>query len=66
MEGTLLEGSSLEMESVDVVAWCPSCLNETPVVERNLLRCPVCGEATPEIRQGRELEIRAVELQDGP
>jgi hydrogenase nickel incorporation protein HypA/HybF len=64
VDGTRLEGSKLAMETVDVVAWCPSCENETPVAERNLLRCPVCGEATPEIRRGKELEIRAVEVRD--
>ncbi len=66
VEGTRLMGAALEIELVEVVAWCPRCENETPVVERYLLRCPACGEATPEIREGRELEIRAVEVvEDG-
>lgn len=63
--GSRAEGARLEIQTVETLAWCPSCENETPIADASLMRCPACGEATPELRQGRELEIRAIELDDG-
>ncbi len=60
--GTLLEGASLEIEDVPVVVFCPRCRAEQPLPDRLDLRCPACGMPTPDVRQGRELEITAIEI----
>lgn len=61
-EGTLLEGSRLEVEELPVVVYCPACgcLSELPSPQH--LACPRCGEPTADIRQGTELEIVSLEV----
>lgn len=59
--GTPLEGARLEIEEVPVVVFCPACRAEKPLPD--FIRCcPDCGAPTPEVRQGAELEITALEL----
>ena len=60
-EGSRLEGARLEIESVPAVAWCGKCASEQELKEL-LMRCPTCGQPTPELRSGQELEIVSMEL----
>lgn len=62
-QGTLLEGSRLEIEELPVMVKCPQCNNEEgcelPGIQR--FRCPTHDIPTANIVQGRELEIRSLE-----
>jgi hydrogenase nickel incorporation protein HypA/HybF len=59
-EGTPLQGSVLRIEEVPLVIHCAVCrADQTPAgVE---FRCPVCGTVSGDIRQGRELDLAAIE-----
>ncbi len=60
---TMLEGATLEVEDVPLVVFCPQCDAEKHLPDRFVLCCPDCDTPTPDIRQGRELEITAIEIQ---
>lgn len=60
-EGTALASSRLEIESVGLLVFCPqSSATHTPDVQHIL--CPRCITPEQEILEGRELEVRALEL----
>jgi hydrogenase nickel incorporation protein HypA/HybF len=46
-EGTPLEGSSLVIEEVKVMVYCPACGTETNPPSIQSLYCPVCEAPTP-------------------
>lgn len=62
--GTALEGSRLEIEEVPITIYCPQCRREQPAMSIQLLCCGVCQTPGAEVRQGRELEVFALELSD--
>lgn len=60
-EGTTLANSRLEIESVGLLVFCPGCaMTHTPDPQHIL--CPRCITPEQEILEGRELEVRALEL----
>ncbi len=59
---TLLEGSKLFIEEIPILANCPSCKEPRPVQSMQSLCCVECGTPTPEILEGRELMVTALEL----
>ncbi len=61
-KGTLLEGSRLLIEDLPVRVFCANCQQELELPDLTAFRCPVCGALTADIRQGKELEVRSVEL----
>src|SRR5262249_11874509 len=61
-EGTALEGSRLVIEEIPAIVFCPSCEIERAVVSIQKMRCPVCGALTPQVAQGREIEIVALQI----
>lgn len=61
--GTPLEGSRLEIETVEARGRCPRCGGEFPV-EAPLIVCPACGTVGGELVQGQELDLVSVELED--
>jgi hydrogenase nickel incorporation protein HypA/HybF len=63
-EGTILEGSRLEIEEVPVVIYCPTCAQEMTLPTIQSLACPVCGTLSADIRQGKELDIVSLEVTD--
>ena len=63
-EGTDLEGSKLVVVTVPVVIWCQPCGRAVELEGVQSFRCPVCGEASMDIRQGRELDIEAIEIDE--
>jgi hydrogenase nickel incorporation protein HypA/HybF len=65
-EGTLLAGSTLDIEDVPVVARCKTCAEDVAIAEVHVLRCPRCGLPTPEILSGRELEIVSLDYDPAP
>jgi hydrogenase nickel incorporation protein HypA/HybF len=62
-EGSPLAQARLLVEEVPVVAYCPTCVAERPVVSILELCCSACATPTPEVVRGRELEIVALELE---
>lgn len=63
-EGTLAEGSRLEIESAPVVCWCPECAEEFEC-GKSLFLCPECDTFSREVRRGRELEVANIEISEG-
>jgi hydrogenase nickel incorporation protein HypA/HybF len=59
---TLLEGSTLLIEEIPILANCPSCQRPRAVQSVQSLCCVECGTPTPEILEGRELMVTALEL----
>ncbi len=54
---TLLEGAVLKFIDVPVAVFCPSCQQQVELPGIQKFACPVCGTATADVRQGRELDI---------
>jgi len=61
VEGTIAEGSSLEIEEAPIVCHCNACHSEFQAPDARLL-CPRCQTPSGEIRGGRELEIVNMEV----
>jgi hydrogenase nickel incorporation protein HypA/HybF len=61
-EGTLLKGSSLVIEEIPVMVYCPTCGIETNPHSIQSLCCPVCETPTPQVTRGIELEVVALEI----
>src|ERR1044071_45911 len=61
--GRPLAGSQLVIEDVPVVVYCPTCQMETSPVSLPPFCCPVCETPTPQVLQGKELEVVALEIQ---
>lgn len=59
---TVLEGSRLVVEVVPVVLHCPACDRDVTPADVWCLACPACGTPTADVRAGRELEVRSVEV----
>ena len=63
-ENTVLAGSRLVIEDLPLIIYCPVCQAEQQLHSIQLLECPICGRATNDIRQGKEIEIDFLELSD--
>ena len=62
-EGTALEGSRLIIEEVPTVVYCPACQAERTLASVQRFCCSVCDTPTPDVVQGKELEVVALEIQ---
>ena len=63
-EGTPLEGSILVVNALPVVMHCVPCGADVTLEGVQSFRCPRCGEPCSDLRQGRELEIEAIEIEE--
>lgn len=63
-QGTILAGSCLEVVTLPIIVYCESCAQLMELEGVQCFRCPRCGALTGDIRQGRELEIESVEIED--
>ncbi len=61
-EQTEFETCRLVIEEVPVTGYCPACGAERVAQSANWLRCAECGGTLAEVRQGRELELCALEI----
>ncbi|HWA93074.1 MAG TPA: hydrogenase maturation nickel metallochaperone HypA [Terracidiphilus sp.] len=63
-EGTPLDGTTLVVHSLPIVVYCPQCqeLRELPGTQAFV--CPACGAPAGDVRQGREIEIESLEIED--
>src|SRR5262245_2840978 len=62
-EDTPLAGSQLVIEEVPVVIYCSNCQQERVLDSIQKFFCFVCNTPATEIRQGKELEVIALEIQ---
>ena len=63
-QGTCLEGSKLIVEEVPVIIHCATCGEDRVIESIQNLQCPACEAWSVDIRQGRELEVVALELEE--
>lgn len=63
-EGTPLEGSRLVVNTLPVTIHCEACGADGELESLQSFRCPQCGEPATDVRQGRELEIDAIEIEE--
>ena len=63
-EGTSLEGAELVIEEIPVTVYCPTCKEDKLLDSIQRFCCPACGSLTPEIINGRQLEIVAIEISE--
>jgi hydrogenase nickel incorporation protein HypA/HybF len=60
-EGTAMEGSKLVIEEVPMIVYCPKC-DAQRQVSVQWFSCPECGTPTPDVVQGKELQVSALEI----
>jgi hydrogenase nickel incorporation protein HypA/HybF len=61
-QDTALQGSQLIVEDVPVVIFCPQCQQTQTLSSLQSFCCPQCGTPSMDIRQGKELEVFALEI----
>ena len=61
---TILAGSRLEVIHQAVKIFCTLCCEVRELKGLQSFRCPVCGTQSCDIRQGRELEVESVEIEE--
>lgn len=60
-QGTILEGSALELKLVDAAAECDGCKGRfNPLREKGV--CPSCGSEDFTVLAGKEFEITSIEV----
>lgn len=62
-KGTLLEGSQLVIEEVPAVIFCETCKREVELPGIQNFDCPHCNTPSRHLLQGKEIEIRAIEIE---
>jgi hydrogenase nickel incorporation protein HypA/HybF len=63
-EDTPLAGSLLVVRTLPVRVYCALCRQEVEIESVQSFRCPRCGEPAADLRQGRELEIESIEIEE--
>ncbi len=63
-QDTPLAGSRLIVEEVPVVVFCPQCNDTRALTSVQLFVCPECSTPTMDVRQGKELEVFALEVEE--
>jgi hydrogenase nickel incorporation protein HypA/HybF len=59
--GTMAESARFEIERVPVVCECPAC-NLPFQPESVIYECPHCHRLSADVRQGKEIELAALEV----
>jgi len=63
-QDTPLAGSQLIVEDVPVTIFCSQCGEMRVLASLQSFACPECGAPTMDIRQGKELEVFALEVEE--
>jgi len=63
-EGSPVAGAKLVINVLPVIVHCGACGADSEIEGVQSFRCPRCGELAADLRQGRELEIESIELED--
>jgi hydrogenase nickel incorporation protein HypA/HybF len=61
---TAIVGSRLVIEEVPVIVFCARCDRQHELAFGEWLMCPGCGDPTPDVRQGKELQLVALEIEE--
>lgn len=61
---TPLAGSRLVIREVPVVLHCVACAADSVLDDLQLFVCPRCGAPTADVRQGRELHLESLEVEE--
>ena len=61
-EGTRLQGSRLEIETIPLVIYCDACQKNRIPPSVYQLSCPECGTPGQTIVSGREIEVASLEV----
>jgi hydrogenase nickel incorporation protein HypA/HybF len=64
IEGTPLAGSVLVVKTLPVKMHCCTCGQDVEIATLQSFRCPHCEEPVTDMRQGRELEIESIEIDE--
>ena len=60
--GTILEGSQLEVETVEAKVECEGCHGHYRPTRENGYRCPDCGDARGRVIDGRDVRLERIEI----
>lgn len=63
-QDTPLAGSTLIVEDVPVMVFCALCQEQRLLTSVQSFCCPECGTPTMDVRQGKELEVFALEVEE--
>ena len=63
-QGSRLENARLEIEELPVLVECENCDRTIELENPPIFRCPDCRQPTPNLIQGKELQIVSVEIED--
>jgi len=63
-EGTPLAGSRLVVKILPVLVHCGACGSEGKLDSLQSFRCPICDQPLTDMRQGRELELDSIEIEE--
>jgi hydrogenase nickel incorporation protein HypA/HybF len=63
-EDTPLQGSKLIVKILPVMMHCDNCALDVEIASLQSFRCPRCDEPVSDLRQGRELEIESIEIDE--
>ncbi len=63
-EGSPLAGAALVINKLPVIVHCGACGADAEIEGVQSFRCPRCGEPAADLRQGRELEIESIEIEE--
>ena len=61
-EGSALEGSRLEIETIPLVIYCAACEKDRTPPSVYQLSCPDCGSSGQKIVTGKEIEVASLEI----
>ena len=62
VEGTLLEGSELVIETIEAGVFCTDCAN-TYNPMKSAMKCPSCGSERCDVIEGRSLLIKEIDIE---
>jgi hydrogenase nickel incorporation protein HypA/HybF len=60
---TILQGSKLIVEELPLLIFCQVCGKDVELPGVQSFRCPTCNTPSSAIKQGKELEIRSIEIE---
>ncbi|HEY1897285.1 MAG TPA: hydrogenase maturation nickel metallochaperone HypA [Terracidiphilus sp.] len=63
-DDTPLQGSRLVVNVLPVRVHCAACGTDSAIESLQSFRCAQCGEPAGDVRQGREMEIEAIEIEE--